>query len=128
MAWACQAGGTLLVPSGQGHHLFVILNAPADFDTYPPQSCVLVSFSTIRNGPYDTTRVMNPGAHPFIRQQSFVAYRQARMETAQTLSSRVDSGIYIPRDPVSEEIRKDLVAGLYVSPLTPGYLKKLKLI
>lgn len=37
MAWVCKAGGTLLIPSGPGYHLFVILNSPADFPTYPPQ-------------------------------------------------------------------------------------------
>lgn len=29
MPWVCNPGGTLLVPSGETHHLFVILNAPA---------------------------------------------------------------------------------------------------
>jgi hypothetical protein len=54
MAWVCQAGGTLLIPSGPGYHLFT-------------------------------------------------------------------------REPVGEQLRIELVAGLYASPLTPGYLKKLKI-
>lgn len=125
MAWVCQAGGTLLIPSGSGYHLFVVLNDPTDYPTYPPQSCVLVSFSTIRRGPYDATRVVQPGAHPFIKDPSFVAYRQARMETAPALAGRVDVGYYIAREPVPEALRQDLIAGLYQSPLTPQYLKKL---
>lgn len=125
MPWACQAGATLLIPSGAGNHLFVILNSPADYPTYPPQSCVLVSFSTIRAGPYDGTRIVQAGAHPFVQAASFVAYRQARMETSANLSQRAGMGMYIPREPVTEEMRKDLIAGLYVSPLTPRYLKKL---
>jgi len=84
MPWVCQAGGALLIPTGPGYHLFVILNAPADFPTYPPRSCVLVSFSTIRSGPYDATRIVPAGAHPFIKERSFVAYRRARMETRPT--------------------------------------------
>lgn len=127
MAWVCQAGGTVLIPSGPGYHLFVVLNDPTDFPTYPPQSCVLVSFSTIRAGPYDTTRVVQAGAHPFIKDPSFVAYRQARMETASVLAERVDSGMYVAREPVTEQLRVDLIAGLYASPLTPGYLKKLQI-
>jgi hypothetical protein len=126
MPWVCSAGGTLLVPSGETHHLFVILNAPADFGTYPPQSCVLVPFSTIRQGPYDATRVVQPGVHPFIQAPSFVAYRHARMERSTVLAQRADAGMYIPREPVSEAVRLDLIAGLYASPLTPRYLKKLK--
>ena len=127
MPWVCNPGGTLLVPSGETHHLFVILNAPADFDTYPPQSCVLVSFSTIRQGPHDATHVVQAGVHPFIQAPSFVAYRHARMERGAVLTQRVEAGMYIPREPVAEALRRELIAGLYASPLTPRYLKKLKL-
>lgn len=125
MPWVCQAGGTLLIPTGPGYHLFVILNAPANFPTYPTRSCVLVSFSTIRAGPYDATRIVRPGAHPFVKEPSFVGYRQARMETSAVLAERVDSGMYVVREPVADTLRTELIAGLYASPLTPGYLKKL---
>lgn len=128
MAWVCNPGGTLLVPSGETHHLFVILNTPADFDTYPPKSCVLVPFSTIRKGPYDATRVVQAGAHPFLKAPSFVAYRHARMERADMLAQRAAAGMYIPREAVSEALRLDLIAGLYASPLTPQFLKRLKLV
>jgi hypothetical protein len=127
MAWVCQAGGTVLIPSGPGYHLFVVLNNPTNFPTYPPQSCVLVSFSTIRLGPYDATRVVQAGVHPFIKEPSFVAYRQARMDTSAVLAERVQSGMYVAREPVSEQLRIEMIAGLYASPLTPGYLKKLKI-
>jgi hypothetical protein len=128
MPWVCQAGGTLLVPSGPGYHLFVILNAPTDFPNYPPQSCILVSFSTIRSGPYDHTRIVPTGAHPFIKEASFIAYRQARMETSAVLAERVASGMYVDRGLVDEALRTDLIAGLYASPLTPRYLKKLEIV
>ncbi len=84
-------------------------------------------FSTIRQGPYDATRVVQPGVHPFIQAPSFAAYRHARMERSAVLAQRADAGMYIPREPVSEAVRLDLIAGLYASPLTPRYLKKLKL-
>lgn len=128
MAWVCQAGGTVLIPSGPGYHLFVVLNDPTDFPTYPPQSCALVSFSTIRLGPYDATRVVQAGVHPFIKEASFVAYRQARMETAAVLAERVDSGMYVAREAVTEQLRADLITGLYASLLTPRYLKKLHIV
>ena len=112
MPWVCQAYATLLIPTGPGYHLFVVLNAPANFPTYPPQSCVLVSFSTIRSGPYDATRIIQPGAHPFVKEPSFVAYRQARMETSAVLAERVDSGMYVVREPVANALRTDLIAGL----------------
>lgn len=128
MPWMCHAGGTLLIPSGPGYHLFVILNSPADFPSYASQSCVLVSFSTVRSGPFDTTRIVAPGVHPFVKEQSFVAYRQARMERSADLDSRVDSGLYVARESIAEAIRVDLIAGLYASPLTPRYLKMLQIV
>lgn len=127
MPWVCQAGGTLLVPSGETHHLFVVLNSPVDFETYPLKSCVLVSFSSIRLGPYDRTKVVQPGIHPFIQVPSFVAYRHPRMEISTVLEERANSGVYVPREPVTEALRQDLIAGLYASPFTPRYLKLLKI-
>jgi hypothetical protein len=50
------------------------------------------------------------------------------METGANLVARVNSGAYIPRDPISNGLRIDLIQGLYVSPLTPRYLKKLEII
>lgn len=127
MAWVCKAGGTLLIPSGLGYHLFVVLNDPVDFPDFPTQSCVLVSFSTIRGGPHDATRTVAPGAHPFIKDPSYAAYRQARMERSQDLVQRVDQGMYVGREDLDEALRRSLVAGLYASPLTPRYLKKLSI-
>ena len=65
--------------------------------------------------------------HPFVKEPSFVAYRQARMETAAALVERVESGFYVAREPVTEALRADLIAGLYESRLTPRYLTKLKI-
>lgn len=47
------------------------------------------------------------------------------METSAILAERVNLGVYIVREPVAEALRADLIAGLYASPLTPRYLKKL---
>lgn len=68
---------------------------------------------------------MQAGAHPFIKEPSFVAYRQARMERSAVLADRVASGTHIAREPADETLRLDLIAGLYASPLTPRYLKNL---
>lgn len=125
MPWVCNPGGTLLVPSGETHHLFVILNAPANFETYPPQSCVLVSFSTIRQGPPTMPRAWSRPVR--IRSSTRRASSRigTRLERSAVLAQRADAAIYIAREPVSEQLRRDLISGLYASPLTPRYLKKL---
>ncbi len=85
------------MPSGpQGDHLFVILNKPADFGGYPPRSCVLVNLCTVRRGPYDTTRVIQPGAHPFVKRLTYVGYRHTRMEQESHLTKLVQARIFIP--------------------------------
>jgi hypothetical protein len=48
-AWQPSAGSTLLIPSGAGKHLFVVLNDPVVLQGYGQQGCVvLVNISTVR--------------------------------------------------------------------------------
>lgn len=124
--WVCSAGGTLLIPSGgEGNHLFVILNNPADFAGYQPQSCVSVSICSIRKGPYDGTRILKPGVHPFIVQDSYVAYRHARVDSAEHLGELVKNLVFVPLNPIDPATLASLVSGLFASPQTPNHLKKL---
>jgi len=126
--WVCSAGGTLLIPSGaQGNHLFVILNDPTDFDGYAKQSCVSVSLCSIRKGPYDATRIAKARAHAFLTQDSYVAYRHARIDAAEDLTRLVKNLSFVPLEPVSSELLNQIRDGLYVSPQTPNYIKELKL-
>jgi hypothetical protein len=126
--WLCVAGSSLLIPSGtDGSHLFIILNDPCDFDGYPTQSCVSVCTCTIRSGPYDDTCVLQAGSHPFLNANSFVAYRHARMDQATHLQNGVASGIFVPRPSLDDRLLNAVRDGLYRSPQTPRYLKRLVL-
>jgi hypothetical protein len=122
--WVCAAGSTLLIPSGPlGKHLFVVLNDPTDFEDYPPQSCVSVCLCTIRNPPYDTTRIIGAGAHPFITSSSYISYRHARIDQAAHLESLVRNKQFSPLEPVSEDLLAQIRSGLHLSRQTPNYLK-----
>ncbi len=129
-AWVCAAGGTLLVPSGpEGNHLHIILNNPKDFDSFPPQSCVSVSICTIRKGPYDNTRIINPGpgTHPFIKAPSYVAYRYSRIDSATRLQELVRTMLFNPLDDINQNLLEEIRTGLNDSPHTPNFLKQLDL-
>lgn len=127
-AWRCGAGQTLLIPSGPtGHHLFVLLNDPRDFRGQRPQSCVSVSLCTIRTELYDGTCIVRPGEHQFVREDSYVSYRQARVDPADVIHERVNSSTFIPHQPASPELLLRLLAGLRTSPHTKPFIKALGL-
>ena len=123
--WVCVQGGTLLVPSGAVNHLHIILNEPKDFDGIL-NSCVLVNVSTIRNGPHDDTCILEPGCHPFIKEKSYIAYKYARIERHEDLIVKVSTKYFIPYDPVDEKILLKIQSGLFRSPFTGRYLKRLR--
>lgn len=124
--WRCIPGNTLLIPSGTaGNHLFVVLNEPKDFDGYLDSS-ILVDICTIRNAPYDDTCVLQPGAHAFIVNQSYVAYKYARLERQIDLIKKVQSLIFTPHMPIDNELLRNIQDGLYISRQTPNFLKKFR--
>lgn len=124
--WECIAGSTLLLPSGsQGNHLFVVLNDPADVEGHPPQSCVAVCFCTVRGAFYDKTCILEAGAHPFIKEQSYVAYRHARTDTAEHLTKLIARGTFYAKEPVEQDLLKRIRDGFLQSSQTSNALKKL---
>lgn len=124
--WSCIAGGTVLIPTGNESHLFVILNDPTDFDGHIPKSCLLVNISTVKPDiPYDKTCVLSGGCHPFIQHDSYVAYRYIRLDPASHYEKHVEAGTFIAKEPLDDGLLKIIQQGLKVSPHTPGYAKKL---
>lgn len=127
--WQPHEGATLLMPSGnQGNHLFVLLNNPKTFPNYGPNPCVvLVNLSTIYpETPHDATCVLQAGCHRFVKRDSYVRYRSARIESAAQLSARVRQGLFSPHDPVSGELLDLIRNGLRASPFTKREFKLLE--
>lgn len=129
-AWQPGAGATLLMPSGrEGKHLFVVLNDPRTFQGYGPRPhIVLVNVSTVRPGiPHDTSCVLAAGCHPFVKQESFIAYRHTRIEPVAHVEEMVKRGVFEPKDPVTAELLTTINAGLRKSPFTKREFKQLTL-
>lgn len=126
--WQLQQGATLLMPSGpDGDHLFVVLNDPKVFPNYGPNPQVLlVNLSTVRPGVhFDATCLLQPGCHRFVKIESYVVYRGARVDPAAHLLGLVQKGIFRPQDPLSAAIVGAIRAGLIASPFTKREFKGL---
>lgn len=126
-AWQPSAGATLLIPSGAGKHLFVVLNDPVPFPGYGSRPCLaLVNVSTVRKDiPYDTTCVLPAGCHAFVAVESYVRYQDARIYRSDELAARVTQGLFSLHEPMSEAWLDAIRAGLRKSPRTKREFKSL---
>ena len=127
-AWRAREGETLLMPSGvHGDHLFIILNDSKKFSGYGPNPCVaLVNLSTVRQGTrYDATCVLQAGCHSFVKGDSYVVYRSARIESGMHLQRLVQQGVFKPHEPMPAAIVTNIKAGLKASPFTTREFKQL---
>lgn len=118
------------MPSGQeGEHLFVVLNNPTTFHGYGTRPhVVLVSISTVRPGiPHDPTCVLPVGCHPFVKSESYVVYKRARIEPAKHVEQRVQEGFFKPNAPMPAAQFAAIKAGLRTSPFVKREFKELKL-
>lgn len=111
---------TLLIPSGSDRnpdslHLHVMLtNACKD------NQHLLVSLATARDGQfYDTACVIELGEHPFIARQSCVVYRRLRTSHRLHLIKCVDGGLFVEREPVSDDLYERICAGIDASQFAP---------
>ena len=126
-AWQPSAGATLLVPSGAGKHLFVVLNDPVPFPGYGSQPCVvLANVSSVRKDiPYDATCILPAGCHPFVVAESYIRYQDARIYRADELASRVVERLFSLHEPMAQQWLEAIRAGLRRSPRTKREFKTL---
>lgn len=123
---------SLLIPSGPIHdpqrkHLFIVLTDPFDDTGNGISRVLLVSISSLRDG-CDRACILKPGDHPFIKHESFVVYRSARIEEAGKIVSAVHNNIFQAHHPVSEQVMLRICQGLETSKHTaPKILKFYKL-
>lgn len=128
VGWQLQQGATLRMPSGpDGDHLFVVLNDPKVFPNYGSNPQVLlVNLSTVRQGVhFDATCLLQPGCHPFVKVESYVLYRSARVEPEAHVLALVQKGLFTPQDPMPVAIVGDIRSGLIASPFTKREFKGL---
>lgn len=130
VTWVPCAGATLHMPSGHEKHLFVVLNDPKIFEGYGAMLCIaMVNLSTVPINPnvkFDTTCIVQPGCHPFVKQPSYVYYKYAELKQLRDVLGGIEKGLYIPHDtPMAVGELASIRYGLKVSPFTVRALKQL---
>lgn len=117
--WQCGQGECLLIPSGPGsyQHLFTILVNPCILPSRGSKPHVLsVGISSIRaNIPYDNACIIKSGEHPFIQHDSYVRYRDARIDAVEHIEKRVHEGVFSVKPPCSAELLSRIITGASTS-------------
>ena len=121
---------TLLIPSGLANdpdrkHLFVLLTNPIEAPDFNEKQVLLVNIASAPNGlPYDSTCILQPGDHRFIKHKSYVYYAKARIEAANALLRGVKSGQLIAHNIMGQAIVQRICDCLQQSPhSTPRILR-----
>ena len=95
-------------------HLWVVLTKPEG----EPAQVVIVNLTTRRQGS-DTTVVLKPGDHRFIRQETVVNFSDARFDPVGPLEKISELVGYEFDDDCSDELLQRIREGLLHSPFTP---------
>jgi hypothetical protein len=116
---------TMLMPSGTYHdpdrkHLYIVCT-----DVCSNGNHLIVSVTGWTNDLCDATTRICPAdkIHDFITKDSYIFYRKSKIEAASALSNGVDQGIFILRDPISEDFRLKILEGICASKQTPQKVK-----
>lgn len=101
---------------GSGAHLCVVISDPC----VDRKHVAIVSLSTVRGiGSDEPTCILQAGAHSFVKHETFVAYRFARICVDADLERGISSGELQISEPVSEELLSDIRAGVAISDRVP---------
>jgi hypothetical protein len=100
--------GTLLIPTGNTKHLFVVVTDKCKADSH-----LLINITSVHPGmKHDETTIIEAGEHPFIKHQSYVEYRRAEIFQAAWLTKMVAGKVYTAHSDASEELLQAIVDGI----------------
>jgi hypothetical protein len=119
-----EVGDTFLLPSSVDGkaHLWIVLTPPE-----PNGRAVCVNITSHRPAFCETTVILAPGEHPFIKKESVVQYKDADFLNIRALSDAFSAGLEItcyPRERCSGAMLKKAQEGLLVSKQTKNAVKQ----
>lgn len=122
--WHPKPGDCLLINSGPiGKHLFVLV---LDTKLGGQHQIVSVPVCTVREcARIDDACLIQPGEHPFVKAESFVQYRDARVDPVEHIQRCVREGTFLPHLPASEDLIDRIKQGLAGSRFVKRYIKDL---
>ena len=118
--------GTLLIVSGPRHdvdrkHLFVICTDP---DGDGLQLIVSICSVPQDGSPYDTTCILQPHEHAFLRKPSYIFYARAQLVKRAALEKGVRLVEMITKEDMNGQAFLKVTSGLCRSPQTPRKIKR----
>ena len=116
-----RAGETLVLPGPnfETPHLWILVTDPVG---EPPQT-IIVAVSTKRFYK-DSTVVLSPGDHPWVRHESVIFYDHALIPEVRHLNEAVRRRIGELNQPCTPDVLRRVQDGLLSSPRTPKRVKK----
>jgi hypothetical protein len=111
--------------NGAARHLNVIITDP---DT--ERNFLAVPVCTYREADgrpfpnHDTSCLLKPGCHPFIKRKSYALYRKAKAVSFQTLYNGFQKGVFAKQPDMAKEVVRDIQRGAELSPFFPEELKR----
>lgn len=113
----------LPIPNSQRPHLFIALTGAF---SYQDSKVVMVNLTKQGSGRgQDTTVILYPGDHPFIRVATSVNYKDALIASASTMQKSIQSGKAYFREDFEDELLERLQVGALRSEFTDPEIKKM---
>ena len=101
----------LMMPYNDVPHLFAVMNDPC-----PDGSCLVLMVTTIKEKRYhDPTCILTAGDHPFLRHDSWIAYRLAEIPRAAHVGNMVDKKLFLHREDWDAPVFNRISSGIYNS-------------
>lgn len=125
---------TILLPTFQGSsdelkHLFFMLTDPCiDYETNRRAMLLLVNCSSINpEKSYDKTCILDVGDHPFITRQSYIYYKEARIESLDNIEEGIKQNRFIKKEIINDDLYRRILEGAFKSRyIERKYLRFLK--
>lgn len=127
MSFKPQCRSTLLIPSGDTDHLFVLLTDPVEVRTGKGREVLLVNLSSVKSAKnVDSSCILHPGDHPFITHKSFIRYGRGfpRIEKERNIIQKVQMRVWHPREDFTPEVFSRICSGLESSPKTRPKIRR----
>lgn len=102
------------------HHLWIVIYVPK----IPTERAVLINVSKRRPND-DSTCILKPGEHPFIKTDSYVRYQSATTPTLHQLQQAVQSGLLTRQPSASAALLAKLMAGAKASVRLPAEIREI---
>lgn len=110
MVFDCSSGSSFIL-SG---HLCIVIAEPSGIG-----DDVVVLYLTSRKLHSDTTVILTPKDHPFIKHETVISYADARIMTRESVMRRVAERDFQPHEPFRNDVYRVILKGLLDSPRTP---------